>query len=281
MRSPICSTGSRSSVRKRPPAGRWSAGLQAVAVFAVVVAAALVAFGFKEASDPRLAFSRLEVTGEAHTPAAAIADAAGFADGTNVWLLDAAAAKQRIEALPWIASAVIRRSWPNRVRAQVTERSPVVRVLVEGDSAEEAPAAGGPSAAEALVDATGRVLDVSALSARDPRDEQQAALPLIRLDPSPAGVEPGAQMPGDDFQQAYDAFVQLRALGLRVSEVDLKAATGITVTSDDGLRAILGDADDLARKVTLFKAIVPKITAPQNVVYVDLRSVRAPTVLYR
>jgi len=132
-----------------------------------------------------------------------------------------------------------------------------------------------------LVDATGRVLDISAVGARDPRDEQADALPLIRIDPSPGGLTPGTPIPGDDFQQAYDALVQLRALGLRVSEVDLKPATGITVTSDGGLRAILGTEDDLAKKVTLFKAIVPKIAAPENVVYVDLRSVRAPTVLYR
>ena len=238
-------------------------------------AAALVAFGFKEASDPRLAYAGITVGGEAQTPMAEIVSAAGFAQGTNVWLLDTSAAERRIDALPWVAAATVRRSWPNRVSVIVAERKPAVRVRLRQASSEE------PVEAEALVDASGRVLDVSSVGSRDPHEEQAAALPLIRLDPSPTGLQPGAAMPGDDFQQAYDALVQLRALGLRVSEVDLKPATGIMVTSDAGLRAILGTEDDLAKKVTLFKAIVPKIAAPENVVYVDLRSVRAPTVLYR
>jgi len=236
---------------------------------------ALVALGFREAADPRFAFEGASVSGEAHTPLADIAFADGFEKGMNVWLLDTGAAAKRIEALPWIDTAIVNRAWPNRVSVRVTERQAVVRVRLPAVSAEE------PMPAEALIDASGRVLDISGVGQGDPREEQAAALPLIRLDPAPAGLVPGAQMPGDDYQLAYDALVQLRALGLRVSEVDLKPATGITVTSDDGLRAILGTEDDLAKKVTLFKAIVPKIAAPENVVYVDLRSVRAPTVLYR
>jgi len=262
-------------VRKRVTTSPHSIGVQVVAVALVLLATALVAFGFKEAGDPRLGFAGLNVSGEARTPVADILYAAGFAKGTNVWLLDTGAARRRIEALPWVATAAVKRTWPNRISVSITERQAVVRVRLSGASAEE------PAASEALIDATGRVLDVSALGRPDPREEQAAALPLIRIDPAPSGLAPGSPIPGDDFQQAYDALVQLRALGLRVSEVDIKPATGITVTSDDGLRAILGTEDDLAKKVTLFKSIVPKIAAPENVVYVDLRSVRAPTVLYR
>lgn len=262
-------------MRKRIKASPHSVGVQVVAVALVVLATALVAFGFKEAGDPRLAFAGLNVSGEARTPVADIVYAAGFSKGRNVWLLDTGAAKRRIEALPWVATASVQRRWPNHVSVRITERQAVVRVRLPAASAEE------PMASEALIDGTGRVLDVSTVGGSDPREEQAAALPLIRLDPAPSGLVPGSPIPGDDFQQAYDALVQLRALGLRVSEVDIKPATGITVTSDDGLRAILGTEDDLAKKVTLFRAIVPKIAAPENVVYVDLRSVRAPTVLYR
>lgn len=266
-------------MRKRSPASphatAQSTALQIAVVGLVLLATGLVALGFKESADPRFAFEGAGVSGEAHTPLADIVYAAGFEKGKNVWLLDTGAAAKRIEALPWIDTAIINRAWPNRVSVRVTERQAVVRVRLPAVSAEE------PTAAEALIDASGRVLAISAIGQGDPREEQAAALPLIRLDPPPSGLTPGAPMPGDDFQLAYDALVQLRALGLRVSEVDLKPATGITVTSDDGLRAILGTEDDLAKKVTLFKAIVPKIAAPENVVYVDLRSVRAPTVLYR
>src|SRR5579859_2119833 len=100
-RSPISSTGWRSNVRKRVKASPHSIGVQLLAVALVLLATALVAFGFKEAGDPRLGFAGLIVSGEARTPVANILYAAGFAKGTNVWLLDTAAARRRIEALPW------------------------------------------------------------------------------------------------------------------------------------------------------------------------------------
>jgi cell division protein FtsQ len=262
-------------VRKRLPPSPRSTAVQVLVAGLVLLGTALVALGFKESADPRFAFEGASVSGEAHTALTDIVYAEGFEKGMNVWLLDTGAAAKRIEALPWVDTAIVSRAWPNRVSVRVTERQAAVRVRLSSASAEE------PMPAEALIDASGRILAISAVGQSDPKEAQAAALPLISLEPSPSALTPGGQMPGDDYQLAYDALVQLRALGLRVSEVDLKPATGITVTSDDGLRAILGTEDDLAKKVTLFKAIVPKIAAPENVVYVDLRSVRAPTVLYR
>jgi len=238
------------------------------------VGAAIVAFGFKEASDPRLALGLVSVNGNRRTPAADVIAAAGFEPGANVWLLDVAAAQNRIADLPWVDSATVHRLWPNRVWVSVVERVPVARVWISTVSGEE------PFAGLALVDATGRVLAFGSAQGAAAGAASQA-LPLMRIDPLPSPLRIGAPIPGDVFGQAYDALVQLRSLGLRVSEIDVGPVTGFTVTSDDGLRVILGTEDDLARKVTLFKAIVPKIAAPQNVVYVDLRSVRAPTVLYR
>ena len=172
--------------------------------------------------------------------------------------------------LPWIDEAHVRRAWPNRVSIAVTERTPVARVAVpNGGSAEE------PVQEAALIDASMRVL------ALGQPDGQAVALPLIRIEPQPGPIVPGAAITDVDLDHVYDAMVQLRALGLRISEVDLKPATGMTVTCDDGLRVILGSDGDLAKKVSLLKAIAPKITAPEDVVYVDLRSLRAPTVLYR
>jgi len=251
-----------------PNRRRAAAVVLLVLVLAVVGAAGIGAV--KEVQSPRLALGRIDVSGARTTPASDVVLAAALPAGSNVWLLDTASAERRVEALPWIATASIRRSWPNHVSIVVKERVPVARVVLPtGGTSEE------PAAQIALIDADMRVLAIQSNAS------QAGDLPLFRIVPQPDAVQPGETIAGDDVQHAYDAMVELRALGLRISEVDLKPATGVTVTCDDGLHVILGSDDDLAKKVGLFKAIAPKISAPQDVVYVDLRSVRAPTVLYR
>lgn len=258
--------------RKALPNRRRAAVALLVVVAAVICAVGVLAV--KEVQNPRLALEKIDVSGARRTSTSDVLLAAALPSGSNIWLLDTPSAERRVEALPWIATASVRRSWPNRVSIVVSERFPVARMLLpSGGTSEE------PVSQVALIDADMRVLAVG------PGDGAGAGaateLPLFRIVPQPDAVPPGAIVAGDDVAHAYDAMVELRALGLRISEVDLKPATGVTVTCDGGLRVILGSDDDLAKKVSLFKAIAPKISAPQDVVYVDLRSVRAPTVLYR
>jgi cell division protein FtsQ len=254
--------------KKRAPNRRRAA------VALVVLAAAVISvIGFvsvREVRSPRLALGSIDVSGARSTSISEILRAAALPGGSNIWLLDTTGAEGRIEALPWIATASVRRTWPNNVSILVTERVPVGRLLLPGGGSSEEPA---PQVA--LIDASMRVLAIGESVGI------AADLPLFRIVPQPYALQPGATLGGDDAAHAYDAMVELRALGLRISEVDLKPSTGVTVTCDGGLRVILGGDDDLAKKVSLLKAIAPKISAPEDVVYVDLRSVRAPTVLYR
>jgi cell division septal protein FtsQ len=241
-----------------------------VSIIAIAALCALGIIGYREANDPRFALGTIAVTGEQHAGSSEILLAAALKKGSNVWLLDTSAAERRIEMLPWIDQADVQRAWPDRVSIKVTERIPVARVAVPDSGSAEEPAQG-----VALIDASMRVL------ARGQSDPTAEMLPLFRIVPQPAQLEPGTDVRNGDIEHVYDAMVQLRALGLRISEVDLKPATGVSVMCDGGLHVILGSDGDLAKKVSLLKAIAPKITAPRDVVYVDLRSVRAPTVLYR
>jgi len=257
------------SARKKTfPKRRRAWAAPVVVILAALCAAGVVAW--REAQDPRFALGSIAVNGVRNTRASDVVLAAALPRGSNVWLVDAASAERRVEALPWIATATIGRTWPNHLTISVTERTPVARVLLPDDGSGEE-----PMAQVALIDASMRVLAISAGEAG------AAELPLFRIVPQPTVLEPGTDVSGDDVQHAYDAMVELRALGLRISEIDLKPSTGVTVTCDGGLRVILGSDDDLAKKVSLYKAIAPNISAPRKVVYVDLRSVRAPTVLYR
>jgi len=256
------------SARKRPPAKRRRP-LGALLPIVLVAALGLGAAAVKEAGDPRFALGQVVVTGERMTPESDVLSAAALPSGANVWLLDTASAERRVEALPWIASAAVRRSWPNRLSVTVHERAPALRLLLPAGAGEE------PDTRIALLDAGLRVL------ATLPEGRSPADLPLFHIEPPPAVAQPGQVVGGDDIAGAYDAMMQLRALGLRISEVDVKPAIGVSVTCEGGLRVILGSDEDLEKKVSLFKAIAPKISSPRDVMYVDLRSVRAPTVLYR
>jgi cell division septal protein FtsQ len=224
----------------------------------------------KVGSDPRLALDGVSLTGARRTPLADITSAAAFPPRRNIWLLDTGSAVRRIESLPWIESARIDRAWPNRVSISVTERVPVARLAIPASRGAEE-----PDVQVALIDAS---LHVLASGSAEP---STAGLPLFRILPQPADVRAGVDESGTDVERVYDAMVQLRALGLRISELDLAPATGIRVRTAGGLHVILGSNEEFAKKVALYKAILPKIGQPENVVYVDLRSVRAPTVLYR
>lgn len=256
--------------RRRSLAGGPSWRRIGATIGALCVVVVLAVTAFEESADPRLALGEVSVLGAKRTSTASIVDAAALRPGANVWLLDVGAAGSRISALPWIRTVSVRRAWPNRVTIAVTERTPALAVALADDgSAEE------PVPRFAVLDATMRVLDVAPDSGAD------GTVPLIRLLPVPDVPHPGDSMAGSAAERAYDAFVQLRALGLAVTEVDFAPATGFTVTATSGIRAMFGTADDIAEKVDLFRSIAPKIAQPQDVVYVDLRSVRAPTVLYR
>jgi len=67
------------------------------------------------------------VVGRRHTSRPALTQALGVRLGTPILALDLDAARERIEALPWIASASIERHLPDTVYLRITERRPIAR----------------------------------------------------------------------------------------------------------------------------------------------------------
>jgi len=222
-----------------------------------------IAFGVvKFARDPRFALAHVTVSGAARSGAEQVLAAAALARGANVWFVDADAAEQRVAALPWIASARVVRRWPNLVSIVVSERVPMARLMSQGPEL-------------ALVDSEARVLQVGALLREDER------LPLLWLEPALPAVRAGERLESAQLDGALEAEQRLAALGVRISEISSEPASGISVTTASRLRVILGDNDELERKVTIFLAIAQHIARPDQVSYVDVRSTSAPTVLYR
>lgn len=131
----------------------------------VVVAGLL---GWLATRSPVLDVDTVRVRGARQSTTSAVERASGITTGDAMVDVDEAAVARRVEALPWVDEATVRRHWPGTVIVSVTERRAVV-------------SARGENRAWLLVDADGRLL------AR--RSYPQAGLPAI--EGGPFGAAPG------------------------------------------------------------------------------------------
>ncbi len=115
-------------------------------VGAVAVVVALGASGYGVLHSPLLAARHLRITGAVHESTGAVLRAAAITGSPPLIDIDTAAAARAIEALPWVATAVVGRHWPETLSIAITERTAVGDVALSG---------GG----YAVVDADGRVLE--------------------------------------------------------------------------------------------------------------------------
>ncbi len=105
--------------------------------------------GFGSAIDKALAWAgfgldQISVTGHRFTPDGDILDALDLGSARNWRSFDSRAARDRIERLPWIATATLTRSYPGRLDVRVTERK-AFGIWSHGDRTT-------------MIDATGRSL---------------------------------------------------------------------------------------------------------------------------
>ncbi len=78
----------------------------------------------------------VRVVGVTDERAAEVLSAAAVPTGVPLARLDAGAAEQRVRALPWVASAEVRRGWPTEAVIAVTLREPVA--VLESDPRRQA-----------------------------------------------------------------------------------------------------------------------------------------------
>jgi cell division protein FtsQ len=136
--------------RRKKPASPWlkriAYGLSGVSLLAAVGAGAFVMQRYAEApvvlidgeeepSMMRLALARIMgeaglkigdvlVEGRNRVPTAAVLDALHVERGEPILTYDAEAARQRLEALPWVATATVERRLPDILYVKLTERQP-------------------------------------------------------------------------------------------------------------------------------------------------------------
>jgi cell division protein FtsQ len=161
----------------------------------------LVIYGLSR--SPLLTVNQVQVVGGDMTGVAGIKAAAGIHSGDHMADIDLAAARRRLEALPWVRSARVGRSWPRTVRIVVAERGPIARIADEDGHRWW------------MADATGRLLDAVA----NPPDG------LVQVDGAVSGGRPGVQLAPRATAALrliahFPAEVAQRAIGVRFAGAD-------------------------------------------------------------
>jgi len=120
-------TAARFTARSRHErSGRRSAGVLLLSLLALVAAAVGLAW------SPMLDVEQVEVLGSRRLPTAQVLAAVSVDRGAPLVAVDLTAVRRRVEALPYVKSAEVRRHWPDRVVVEIVERVPALAVPVDG-----------------------------------------------------------------------------------------------------------------------------------------------------
>ncbi len=129
-----------------------------------------------------LDIDRVEITGQSETSEVEVLNQLALGDYPSIVTLDVIGARARIESLPWVKEAMLRKVYPDKLLIEIKERQPLA--VWQRDS-------GG----FVLVEAGGRVIS-------DRVDARHAGLPLV--------VGEGAAARAGEFVELLDEFPSLR-----------------------------------------------------------------------
>lgn len=189
-------------------------------LLAVVAVLVVVGGAWAATQSPLMAVRQVAVVGAPQSGAPAVRQAAGIAVGRPVVSVDEAAAAARVEALPWVESAVVTSKLPHDVRIRVTERRPVA-VAGEGSTA-------------VLVDRTGQALGPAA----------DADLPVVLAESVP---QPGGRLAPNSREAVAVVAALPPQLARQVATVE-RHTRSLRLVLDDAVVVELGDGTRLKAK---------------------------------
>lgn len=200
-----------------------------------------------------VALQDVHVTGVARLDPQAVIEAAALPLGTSTLRLDLGAAEQRVEALPLVGTADLRRLDPLTVQIEVHERIPVAVVEV--------------GRTRLLVDEDGVIL------ARGTAD-----LPTIALGEH-TPPSPGDSVDADPaLRNAHRVLVGLPGpLRTRVARFEAAGPEELDLVLDDGRRVRFGRADRIDEKARALGAVLEEL-GDTRVGVIDVRAPSTPVV---
>ena len=221
-------------------------------VLGVVVAAILGIVRF--ASGPTFFVDSIEVKGARHLTRDTVLELARVPDGTSLMRVDKRAVRSRIEADPWVASAVISRRLPGTLVIEVMERKPAA-VIDTGGTELWVVSADGYWLGERTASETGT------LSIRD----------LDEVDPVP-GERASSDTLINAVRIASGLSDQLRA---RTRVISAPTIERTALILDDDIEVFIGDAEGLELKDRIAREILEEQAG--RLVYINVRVVSSPT----
>jgi cell division protein FtsQ len=186
-----------------------------------------------------------------------VLQAAGLRTGVNLFRVDLGAALRGLHGLPRVASASVRRVWPNGVDVTVKERTGLVLIPCGGGWVE--------------VSGDGKALEIHP-SSGGPR------LPVLEgIEPTTIGV--GETVPSTAAQRALMGIAVIRESGEEISSA-LIGGAGLEVVVPADTRLYLGapDAGLVPRVHTAVSILKDLRSRGLGVVYIDVRLPGQPVI---
>lgn len=246
-----------------PPRGRSGRARGAHVAIGIAVAVLLVAGAVGTLLSPILALRRIDVVvrpgsggaGPGTPGRTGLARESGLSLGTPLVEVCASCAAARLDHLPEVRTATVRRRWPNGVLLEVTLRTPVAAVAV--------------GRGWALVDGAGRVLAVVAAPPSDLARIEGSAFQHL---PPPGAIGDATLRWGAAVAAALPSRVRAA-----VAAIDLEAGGQVTLRLEEGTRVELGRSGALAAKMEALATVLARVPLA-GVATVDVTVPSAPVL---
>jgi hypothetical protein len=230
-------------------------------MFSVFIVAGLIlaiVAGYTIVTRPEFRVRKIVVTGNHVVDQREAIAAAAIPLDANVWTLDAHAIAGRIEAIPFVSTARVHRSFPADVDLAITERTPSACIAGNGLSL--------------TIDGERRVLSMTCLSTALPRFS-------LALESTPKA---GDFIDDEALGRMQRDVAEFEAAGLRLRSAGFDRFGSLDATTTTGLWLRCGDDADLEKKLRLVEPIMQATKKRlQRVVGIDLRAPSTPVVTYR
>lgn len=221
-------------------------GLKALLIFALATAIAGVVAGGRAVSLVSqvsawsgLAITEVKITGQSETSEVAVLNRLDIKDDPSLLTFDVDAARARIELLPWVDHATLKKLFPNTLEVVISERTPFA-IWQHGEELS-------------LVDAAGKVIT-------DAIDDRYAHLPFV--------VGPGAAAKARQFVDLINSQPDIAG---KVRAGVLISGDRWNVVLDDGIELMLPADKPAAALATVARMDAEKQLLSREITTVDMR----------
>ena len=227
-----------------------------IAIFALVAAGAA---GYFIVTSPAFRPHGVRVTGTHIVSPNQVLAKAEIVPTENVWMQNTRAMASRIEEIPYVETADVHRAPNASITIDVAERTPFAVVS----------SAGG----RALIDRDLRVLE------NDPAPVSGIVTIALR---TALPVQPGTFLNDPTLRALRDDEEALVAAHVAPASLTTDRYGELVATLTDGVKLLLGDDDDLAKKIPLIDPILTKLRAQgRALAALDLRAPGTPIAVYK